>query len=135
MNVVTIYSLEEHFKFNGVFLWYNVPVFSGQLVTLSPYSCGTPPVTSIVCRDCVFYKIGFGRCVGKSPNRFFSTSLSREYLSSGENLAGWADCVGRVDGAVFYKTKPVVKYMHNNGSDQCILVLVSTTEIPAPQLG
>ncbi len=40
-------------------------------------------------------------CVGSSLNRFLHSTRSLENLSSGENLAGWADMVGEPSGANF----------------------------------
>ena len=49
----------------------------------------------------MIHHTGFGCCVGKSPNLFFTVILCREYLSSGENLAGCADNVLFPSGVVF----------------------------------
>ena len=40
-------------------------------------------------------------CVGNRLNLFFNATRCFENLSSGENLAGCADCVGVPSGAVF----------------------------------
>jgi hypothetical protein len=44
---------------------------------------------------------GGGICVGKMPKRFFRVTLSRENLSSGENLAGCAHLQGWPCGSSF----------------------------------
>jgi len=48
-----------------------------------------------------FYIFGFGCWVSNKPKRFLTVILWREYLSSGENRAGCADCVGLPVGEVF----------------------------------
>lgn len=47
------------------------------------------------------HSIGFGCWVSKRPKRFFSVTLCRENLSSGENRAGCAELVGCPSGHVF----------------------------------
>lgn len=42
-------------------------------------------------------------CVGSKPNLFLVVILSLLNLSSGENRAGWADCVADPSGACFYR--------------------------------
>ena len=49
------------------------------------------------------YQTGLGCCVGRIPNLFFNVTRCLEYLSSGENLAGCADTVGRPFGSVLCK--------------------------------
>jgi len=45
--------------------------------------------------------MGSGFWVSSSPKRFLMVSLWREYLSSGEKRAGWADSVGRPSSVRF----------------------------------
>lgn len=55
---------------------------------------------------CVFLQqTSLGCCVGRSPNLFFNTTRCLENLSSGENLAGWAERVGRPMGSIFCQKK------------------------------
>ena len=52
---------------------------------------------------CLFFQqTSFGCCVGKSPNLFLSITRCFENLSSGENLAGWAERVGHPFGSTFW---------------------------------
>ncbi len=54
--------------------------------------------------------------VGSSWNLFLHSTRSLENLSSGENLAGWALCVGDPSGAVFCATHPYLIQLANSSS-------------------
>lgn len=62
---------------------------------------------------CVFLQqTSLGCCVGRSPNLFFNTTRCLENLSSGENLAGWAERVGRPMGSIFCQKRIMVIYRY-----------------------
>lgn len=58
--------------------------------------CISPPILLLLS-----HRIGFGCWVRRRPKRFFTVTLCRENLSSGENRAGWAELVGCPTGQSF----------------------------------
>ena len=70
--------------------------FTGQCktyFTITVICCGVGPH--------YVHQVGNGCCVGRMPNLLFTVILCREYLSSGENLAGCAEMVGVPEGSCF----------------------------------
>lgn len=49
----------------------------------------------------VLHRMGLGCWVRRSPKRFFTVTLCRENLSSGEKRAGWAELVGWPNKSTF----------------------------------